>query len=97
MKYNAFGRLGTKVSRLGYGAMGLGGVFGQHDEKDLVSSVLNSLEKGVNFIDTARNYGKSERILGQALREWKGEKPFIACKIQSKNEHGWSRPNLVDS
>lgn len=99
MKYNAFGKLGTEVSRLGFGAMGLGGVFGQYDEKDLVRSVLHSLEKGVNFIDTARNYGESERILGLALREWKGEKPFIASKIQSRGPGnlGWGKPIPVES
>jgi methylglyoxal reductase len=97
MKYNAFGKLGTQVSRLGYGAMGLGGVFGRHEEKDLVRSVLNSLEKGVNLIDTARNYGESERILGLALREWKGEKPFIASKIQSKDQNGWGGPVPIES
>ncbi|MBD0378672.1 aldo/keto reductase [Paenibacillus sedimenti] len=94
MKYNAFGKLGDSVSRLGFGAMGLQGVFGHHSEKDLVRSVLHSLERGVNFIDTARNYGESERILGLALREWKGERPFIATKIQSKGPGniGWGIP-----
>jgi len=99
MKYNAFGKLGTQVSRLGFGAMGLGGVFGQYDEKELVRSVLHSLEQGVNFIDTARNYGESERILGLALREWKGERPFIASKIQSKGPGnlGWGKPIPVET
>ncbi len=100
MKYNAFGRSGKQVSRLGYGAMGLGGVFGQYDDKELVYSVLHSLEQGVNFIDTARNYGESERIVGLALREWKGESPFVASKIQSKGEpgaSGWGMPIPVET
>lgn len=99
MKYNVFGRSGRQVSRLGYGAMGLGGVFGQHDEQEMVSSVLRSLEQGVTFIDTARNYGESERILGLALREWKGELPFIASKIQSKGPGnlGWGQPIPVET
>jgi methylglyoxal reductase len=100
MKYNAFGRLGRQVSRLGYGAMGLGGVFGQYEDKPLVNSVLHSLEQGVNFIDTARNYGESERIVGLALREWKGEAPFVASKIQSKGvpgNSGWGMPIPVET
>jgi methylglyoxal reductase len=97
MKYNAFGKLGNQVSRLGYGAMGLGGVFGKYEEKDLVRSVLHSLEQGVNLIDTAREYGQSERILGVALREWNGEKPFIASKIQPKDAKGWGGPVPVES
>jgi methylglyoxal reductase len=99
MKYNVFGKSGKQVSRLGYGAMGLGGVFGQYEEKDLVRSVIHSLEKGVNFIDTARNYGESERIVGLALREWNGEMPFIASKIQSKGPGniGWGMPIPVET
>lgn len=99
MKYNEFGRSGKQVSRLGYGAMGLGGVFGQYADEELVHSVVHSLEKGVNFIDTARNYGESERIIGLALREWKGELPFIASKIQSKGPGnvGWGMPIPVET
>lgn len=98
MKYNVFGKSGKQVSRLGFGAMGLGGVFGRYDEKELVRSVLHSLEQGVTFIDTARNYGESERIVGLALREWSGEKPFIASKIQSKGPGnlGWGIPIPVE-
>lgn len=99
MKYNAFGKSGNQVSRLGYGAMGLGGVFGRYEEKELIDSVLRSLEQGVNLIDTARNYGDSERILGLALRQWKGELPFITSKIQSKGPGnlGWGIPIPVES
>ncbi|MFC5470522.1 aldo/keto reductase [Cohnella suwonensis] len=99
MQYNRFGRLGTQVSRLGFGAMGLGGSFGSYGDKELVRSVLHSLERGVNFIDTARNYGESERILGLALKEWTGDKPFVASKIQSKGPGnlGWGQPIPVES
>lgn len=99
MKYTTFGKLGDSVSRLGFGAMGLGGVFGHHADKDLVRAVLHSLDSGVNFIDTARNYGESERILGIALREWTGKKPFIASKIQSKGPGnlGWGIPIPVET
>lgn len=48
------------------------------DEQYLINSVLHSLEQGVNFIDTARTYGDLEEILGKALKQWRGERPFIA-------------------
>lgn len=91
MKYNPFRNAQDQVSRLGFGAMGLGGSFGNYSEGDLIRSVLNCLEQGVNFIDTARAYGDSERILGKALKEWKGDRPFIASKVQSKGPGavGW--------
>jgi methylglyoxal reductase len=99
MIYNTFGKSKDQVSRLCYGAMGLGGSFGQTDEKEMIRSVINSLERGVNFIDTARNYGDSERILGAALREWKGELPFISSKIQSKGPGnlGWGQHIPVET
>ncbi|MFC4598096.1 aldo/keto reductase [Cohnella hongkongensis] len=99
MQYNPFGKLETPVSRLGFGAMGLGGSFGQFDDKRLVYSLLHSLELGVNFIDTARNYGESERIVGLALKEWKGERPFIASKVQSRGPGnlGWGQPIPVET
>jgi aryl-alcohol dehydrogenase-like predicted oxidoreductase len=88
-----------RVSRLGFGAMGLGGAFGKHDEKASISALLYSLENGVNFIDTARIYGESERIIGQALKEWKGERPFIASKVlpQGPGNIGWGMPIPVES
>jgi methylglyoxal reductase len=74
--------------------MGLGGAFGSQDEKESIKSVLNCLEQGVNFIDTARAYGNSERNVGLALKEWKGERPFIATKLESKSPGniGWGMP-----
>ncbi len=83
MQYSIYPKTGEKISRLGYGAMGLGGAFGTFDEQEGIRSVLLYLEKGGNFIDTARHYGKSEEITGKALQQWKGKPPFIATKIQS--------------
>ena len=83
MQYSIYPKTGEKISRLGYGAMGLGGAFGEFDEQEGVRSVLLYLEKGGNFIDTARHYGQSEEIIGKAIRQWTGKPPFIATKIQS--------------
>ncbi|MBD2847195.1 aldo/keto reductase [Paenibacillus sp. IB182496] len=81
MQYNLFPGSEQQVSRLGFGAMGLGGWFEAKDEAYMVRSVLLALERGVNLIDTARAYGDSERIIGEALRQWKGERPFVATKL----------------
>jgi methylglyoxal reductase len=99
MKYNPFASSTEQVSRVGFGAMGLGGSFGRFDEQELIHSVLHSLEKGVNFIDTARAYGASETLVGKALKEWKGERPFIASKVQSlgPGSIGWGMPIPVES
>ena len=87
-----------EVSRLGFGAWGLSGIFEQCSEKDLIKAVITCLEKGINFIDTARDYGDSERIIGKVLKEYKGEKPFISTKIQSKGPGmiRWGMPRDVN-
>lgn len=86
------------VSRLCFGAWGLSGIFEQCSERDLIKAVINCLDKGINFIDTARDYGDSERILGKVLKEYKGEQPFISTKIQSKGPGmlRWGMPRDVN-
>ena len=98
MQYSTFGKTGKQVSRIGYGAMGLGGAFGTFDEKEGIRSVLCFLEQGGNFIDTARHYGNSEGILGKALKQWTGDAPFIATKIQSHGPENtrWAIPTPVE-
>lgn len=99
MQYATFGKTGKQVSRIGYGAMGLGGAFGTFDEQEGIRSVLRFLEQGGNFIDTARHYGNSEQILGKALKQWKGDAPFIATKIQSHGPDNtrWAIPEKVET
>lgn len=98
MLYRKIPKTGAKVSVIGYGAMGLGGAFGEFDKIEATRSILLSLEKGVNFFDTARHYGNSEELLGGALKQWQGKRPYIATKIES---HGvdntrWAIPPRVD-
>jgi aryl-alcohol dehydrogenase-like predicted oxidoreductase len=83
MQYTEFAASGRAVSRLGFGAMGFAGWFGQQPEADHIAALLLALEGGVTFIDTARAYGDSERILGVALRQWRGEAPFVATKVEA--------------
>ncbi len=79
---NIFPALHRPVTRLGFGAMGLGGVaFGKLSDVDAVEAVLHALESGITFIDTARGYGRSEELIGKALKEWHGETPVIATKV----------------
>ena len=82
MHYTDFAVSGRLVSRLGFGAMGFAGWFGEQSEEEHIRALLLALERGVNFVDTARAYGASERILGEALRQWRGPAPFIATKVE---------------
>ena len=83
MQTNLFPYLGEPVSRIGFGAFGLGGVFGAFDINEGIDAMHMCWERGVNFLDTARLYGESEAIVAQALKSWKGPRPFIATKAQT--------------
>lgn len=83
MRYRTFGRLGWKVSEIGFGAWAIGGSWGQQSDEDSLAALRTALDLGCNFIDTAQVYGdgRSERLIGQILRERKGEKVYVATKI----------------
>jgi aryl-alcohol dehydrogenase-like predicted oxidoreductase len=84
------------VSEIGYGAWGIGGhqwIGAREDES--VQALHRAIELGVNFIDTARVYGESERIVGRVAREHAGEQLFVATKVPPKNET-WPAPHGLD-
>ncbi len=73
------GRSGIEVSALGLGCWAIGGPWtlngaqagwGVMDDAESVRAIQRAIELGVNFFDTAANYGcgHSERLLGQAVK-----------------------------
>lgn len=83
MQYRKFPRSGEEISVLGFGAMGFAGWFGSISDADCIRTLHYAMDRGVNFVDTARAYGESERIVGAAIHSWSGRKPFLATKIES--------------
>lgn len=89
MNYRILGRTGEKVSEIGLGAPEIGrdwphwrkdkSDFARPDEKTAVEIVEKAIDLGVNLIDTAPAYFKSEEILGKALIG-KREKIVLATK-----------------
>ncbi len=78
-----FGKTDLQVSPLVLGTWVTGGwAWGGSDEKESLAAVLRALELGINFIDTAPVYGfgKSEQIVGQAIKQWGREKVIVATK-----------------
>lgn len=57
------------VSALGYGCMGLSGVYGDISEADAVAVIRAAADLGITFFDTSDVYGPytNERILGKAV------------------------------
>ncbi len=71
----------AKGSRLVYGTSGLGGVWGKVDAGESVDCLLYAFENGITALDTAPSYSNSQKYVGQALRQWRGERPFISTKV----------------
>jgi len=92
MKYRTFGKLGWRVSEIGFGGWALGGLGwgGQRDE-DSVAALRQAFDLGCNFIDTAQGYGdgRSEQLIGKFLKAHKGEHVYVATKIPVKGPGEW--------
>jgi aryl-alcohol dehydrogenase-like predicted oxidoreductase len=95
MRYRRFGRLNWPVSEIGYGMWGMGGWTGADDEESR-KSLDRSIELGCTFFDTAFAYGmgKSEKLLGEALKRHPGSKLYVATKVPPKN---WKWPGRADT
>ncbi|MCX5379458.1 aldo/keto reductase [Streptomyces sp. NBC_00091] len=97
MRERELGRSGTAVSEIGYGAWGIGasGWVGATEDES-VRALHRALDLGVNFIDTARGYGESERIVGRVVRERGGRDPVrVATKVPPANGV-WPAPDGLD-
>lgn len=58
-----------RVSRQGFGAMGLSSAYGKAEDAASIKTVHHAIELGINFFDTAEGYGQghNETLLGQAI------------------------------
>lgn len=101
------GRTGLQVTQLGYGAMEVRGerIWGGRLCTDAQArKILHAvLDAGINFIDTANDYGKSELYIGQFLPERRGEFHLATkcgCHVEyggahDNTPHVWTRENLM--
>lgn len=86
MNTRPFGQHGFSFSEIGFGAWAIGGSWGAQSDSDSLAALHRALDLGCNFIDTAAGYGngRSERVIGQVLREraaaGKKETIFVATK-----------------
>ncbi|MER6498019.1 aldo/keto reductase [Streptomyces sp. NPDC001455] len=96
MRCRALGRSGLSVSEIGYGAWGIGeSAWVGATESESVRALHRAVELGVNFVDTARGYGESERIVGRVVRERPGDEVLVATKVPPKNRM-WPAPEGID-
>lgn len=73
MEYREFGTTGLKVSRLGLGLAEISRRE-QHREVEDADKVLSTaLDNGINFLDTAECYGRTEELIGQTVAHRRDE------------------------
>ena len=96
MEYTKLGNTGMDVSRICLGCMGFGDatrwihkwVLNEENSRPIIKKAL---ELGINFFDTANVYslGKSEEILGRALKDFANrDEVVIATKVHGKMHDG---------
>jgi len=87
MKMRKLGNSDLHITRVGFGAWAIGGsgwqfAWGSQDDSESIAAIHRALELGVNWIDTAAVYGlgHSEEVVGRALKEWRGSRPYFFTK-----------------
>ena len=96
MEYVKLGNTGLDVSRLCLGCMGFGDpeawvhkwLLNEEESRPVIKKAL---DLGINFFDTANVYslGKSEEILGRALKDYANrDEVVIATKVHGKMHDG---------
>jgi aryl-alcohol dehydrogenase-like predicted oxidoreductase len=81
-----FGRTGLEITPVGFGAWAIGGSnwefgWGEQDDDESVSAIQRALELGINWVDTAAQYGlgHSEEVVRRAV-EGIERRPLIFTK-----------------
>lgn len=93
---------GLSVSRLGFGAMALTGVYGTSTHHENLAALNHALDIGVTFIDTADIYGDgdSERTVGEVAKTRRAQMTIatkfgITGSIAQKTMRARNDPNYV--
>ena len=84
MEYRTFGRTGMRLSVLGFGCGAVGGLMVRGDAADQERTVAKALAAGVNYFDTAVQYGngESESNLGRILQKLKPTEAIVGTKVR---------------
>jgi aryl-alcohol dehydrogenase-like predicted oxidoreductase len=110
VEYRSFGRTGLKLSMLGLGCGGFGGVgsdpslFGRGEDEAAAFAIMDrAFELGINYFDTANSYGggRSEAMIGRWLkRRGLRDQLVISTKVfnrmgEGPNDGGLSRRHIM--
>src|ERR1700724_1105943 len=84
MEMRVYGRTGMQLSVLGFGCGAVGGLRVRADPRDQERAVARALAVGVNYFDTAVQYGdgESEKNLGRVLQNLKTANGVVGTKVR---------------
>jgi aryl-alcohol dehydrogenase-like predicted oxidoreductase len=84
MQMRKFGRTPMQLSVLGFGCGAVGGLMVRGDHADQERTVARALAAGVNYFDTAVQYGdgESEKNLGRILQTLKPASAVVGTKVR---------------
>lgn len=99
MNKRELGKTGIQVSEVAFGGVEIGIPYGigvnSHADmlsrRDAITLLHEAVDKGINFFDTARLYGESESIMGEAF-EGMRDKVVLATKCNHFKEADGSIP-----
>jgi len=108
VRYRTLGRTGLSVSEVSLGTVELGMEYGLKEEDessvpaetDAMNLLNQALDSGVNFIDTAAQYGNSEEIIGRGLQDRRSEYVLATkCmhRLDEGLDYGESRRSISES
>lgn len=83
MLYRRFGKTEMRVSAFTLGLMR----YMERDQDNATRVVRRAVELGINHLETARGYGTSEQMLGEALKSVDRGKLYITTKIGPKETY----------
>ena len=84
MQLRNFGRTGMQLSVLGFGCGAVGGFMVRGDPAEQERTIAHAIEAGVNYFDTAVQYGdgESEKNLGRVLTRLKPAHAVVGTKVR---------------
>jgi aryl-alcohol dehydrogenase-like predicted oxidoreductase len=84
MQLRVFGRTGLQLSVLGFGCGAVGGFMVRGDPAEQERTVARAIAAGVNYFDTAVQYGngESEKNLGRVLQKLKPANVVVGTKVR---------------
>ena len=90
MEMRIYGRSGMKISILGFGCGAVGGLMVRGDHADQERAIARALDAGVNYFDTAVQYGngESEKNLGRVLNKLKPTDAIVGTKVRLPPDAG---------